>query len=194
VTTLGFEEDVMTAVRKRWYMLAVLMLLACPPAAHAGPFTFTLLPGSGDISGEPGSTIGWGYSITNVSADWLVLSSINHDPFASATPDTSLFDFPILAPGATMLGGLFQITWDALAPIGLVERGSVILSAEFWDGDPLDLSAPGSFLSLADDQSAAFTATVTGPTPVPEPGTLLLMGSGAVALLRRHRKRRQANA
>jgi hypothetical protein len=191
----GIEEDMMTAVKKWRCALAVLMVLTCAPMAQAAPFT--LLPGA-DISGEPGSTIGWGYELTNESTDWLVFTGINADAFLYATPDSSLFDFPILAPGASasvaydpgLLQGLLQLTWDALAPVGTTNSGLFLLSAEFWDGDPF---AGGAVIGTAPDFTAAYSATVTGAAPVPEPATLLLMatGLGASGLLERRRRRRQ---
>ena len=187
----------MTAVRKLWCTFAVLMVLACPPAAQAGPFT--LLPDS-DISGEAGSTIGWGYELINESTDWLVLTGISAGSFSHATPDSSLFDFPILAPGASwsvaydpaLFQGLFQLTWDALAPAGFINSGLFVLSAEFWNDDPF---AGGAFIDAAPGFSAEYSATVTAPAPVPEPATLLLMatGLGATGLLERRRRRRATN-
>jgi hypothetical protein len=194
--TLGFEEDMMTAVKKWRSALAVLMVLACAPSTEAAPFE--LLPADGAIGGEPGSTIGWGYELTNESTDWLVFTGINADAFLYATPDSSLFDFPILAPGASasvaydpgLLQGLFQLTWDALAPVGFTNSGLFLLSAEFWDGDPF---GDGSFIDFAPDFTAAYSATVTGAAPVPEPATLLLMASGlgATGLLGRRRRRQR---
>jgi PEP-CTERM motif-containing protein len=182
----------MTTGLKRCAAIALAVLILWPAAARADAFTFTLLPAGGNILGEAGTTIGWGYELTNASAtDWLVLTGLNHDPFVDATPDASLFDFPILAPGATQsvaydgasLLGLFQITWDQLAPAGFVNSGVFVVSAELWDADPLQ---GGNMLSVAPDRSAAYSATVTAaPTPVPEPGTLLLFGLGAMAVGRR---------
>jgi hypothetical protein len=188
----------MKAIRKQQWALAVLMVLTTAPLAHAAPFTFSLLPASGAIAGEPGSTIGWGYSITNPSeTDWLMLTTLNADAFLNVTTTEALTALPILAPGETQtvsynpatLEGLFQITWDTLAPVGFTNVGQFVFSAEFWQGDPFE---GGAFLSLADNQAASYSASVSAtPAPVPEPATLLLMatGFGANGLLHRRRRR-----
>jgi PEP-CTERM motif-containing protein len=178
----------------RWTFVVVGLLLSAS-TARADPWTFSLDPPDGAILGEAGATIGWGYRVTNESdAFWLVLSGLNADPFVNATPDASLFDFPSIAPGATLtvpysadLQGLFQLTWDPSAPLGFTNAGLFILSGESWDNDPV---LGGSFVSLRIDQSAAYSATVSPsepsePTPVPEPGTLLLLACGVAGLLLR---------
>ena len=53
------------------YVAALVLTLAFAPAASAGPITFELLPATGAISGDAGSTIGWGYqSRTAASTGW----------------------------------------------------------------------------------------------------------------------------
>lgn len=179
--------------RKQWLLLATLLIAA--PQAWADSWTFSLNPPGGAISGAPGSTVGWGYTVTNQSVtNWLVLSGLNADPFLHATPDASLFAFPIIAPGATFavvynpttLEGLFQITWDATAPVGFTNIGVFVLTGQFWDADPL---AGGNFVSLALDLTAGYSAAVSVPatTPVPEPATLLLTALGAAGVLLRRR-------
>lgn len=192
----------------RW--LAVVMLLMSAPAVHADPidlepvttFGFSLLPAGGAITGAPGETIGWGYSLVNYSlTDWLVVGFPSSDPFENATPDASVFDFPIVAPGATVAlayapatgsgfgSGLFQITWNTDAPIGFSTSGLFTLSADFYDADPLDELANAQFLRSAEPQSAAYSATVTAATAVPEPATLVLTGAGfALAGIFRRRR------
>ena len=182
----------------RWKLpvtLAVAVWLLCASTASAAPltFSFSLLPGSA-ISDDAGSTIGWGYTITNDSDSWLEIFSLNADPFQYATPDSSIFDFPILAPGATAtvlynaatFAGLFQLTWDLTAPAGFTNVGQFALLGQFYDGDPF---AGGTALDAMFEQTASYSATVN---PVPEPGTLLLLGSGAAGLLMRRRRARQA--
>ena len=170
--------------------LSILVLLLVCPVVRADSWTFTLVPMDGSISGPAGSTIGWGYTITNDSStDWLVPSNLSADLFQNGTGDGSYFDFPVIAPGgtatmafdATAFTGLYGLTWDAGAPDGFTNTGTFILSAEFWDGDPF---AGGSFLMDAPDESAAYSATVTSSTNVPEPSATLLaaVGLAAVAL------------
>jgi PEP-CTERM motif len=174
-------------------VLAILLVLMASPSARADSWSFSLLPPDGAISGPAGATIGWGYNITNNSAtDWLVLTGLNSDNFQNGTPDSSYFDLPILAPGANLMtpfdatsfSGLFALTWDLDAPVGFVNTGTFVLSAEFWDNDPL---AGGNFVATADNESAAYSATVSPASTVPEPATafLALAGAAMVALKRR---------
>src|SRR3989442_10738931 len=108
-------------------------------AAYADTFAFGSLPPSGDVSGPAGSTVGWGYVITDPSPDnWLVLTGLSAGSFLNGTPDSSLFDFPILAPQTTLSvpfdpvngTGLFALTWDTAAPAGFVNSGNFILSGQ----------------------------------------------------------------
>ena len=111
---------------------ALVLTLAFAPAASAGPITFELLPASGAISGDAGSTIGWGYSVTNDSESRLELTGIGADWFEHALADASPFDYAILAPGVTHSVafdavaplGLYRLTWDALAPAASPTRDS----------------------------------------------------------------------
>jgi hypothetical protein len=65
--------------------------------AHADSFTFDTLPASADVAGPAGSTVGWGYAITNSALnDWLLMTGLSAGSFLNGTPDSSLFDFPIL--------------------------------------------------------------------------------------------------
>ncbi|HYR88897.1 MAG TPA: hypothetical protein VE422_32780, partial [Terriglobia bacterium] len=79
--------------------LACCALVVPSTTAHADPFTFSLLPAGGTVSGTPGSTVGWGYTVANLSTNWLLTTNLSADLFLNGTPN-ALFDFPILAPGA----------------------------------------------------------------------------------------------
>ena len=168
-----------TASRGPSYSLPVLvgLVLIASGAAQADTYTFTAVPA--DVSGPAGSTVGWGYSITNQStADWLVPTDLSAGVFENGTPE-SLFDFPAVAPGVTVTVdfdfdpvspvGLYELTWDATAPAGFVDSGSFDLQAEWWDNDP---AANGNLLGDAPEVSAAYSATVSGSLSVPEPSSL----------------------
>jgi hypothetical protein len=162
-------------------LMALAMLLSSRPA-QADSWTFSTIPASGAVSGPRGSIIGWGYSIFNNSPNYLVLSGLNAGSFQFATT-TVLFDFPIVAPGATVTlafnagaqMGLFQLQWNSTAPVGFVSSGLFTASAEWWQGDPF---SGGIFLQTAPDQSAPYTATVAPGAVVPEPSSLLLLITG----------------
>ncbi len=157
--------------------LVVVLLFTAVPAWTAETYTFSVLPVDGHVAGAPGETVGWGYSIDNQStSQWLVTTGLAPGSFQFGTPNL-LFDFPILAPDSSLtspfnpagLTGLFALTWDASAPLGAVESGSFLLSAEWWTGDPL---AGGQFVSSASPLSQPYNANVG---LVPEPGTSALM-------------------
>jgi hypothetical protein len=171
----------------------VLMLLVASAAHADGVVSFSALPT--DISGSPGSTVGWGYSITNNTGDWLETTNVDQGTFQHGTL-TPLFDYPVIAPGATVTEnfvftngtgidiGLAEFAWDANAPAGFVNSGLFALSYELFSGDPiLDPINAVDFGSGA--VSAPYSVTVSS-TSVPEPGSLYLALSGiGIALLLR---------
>jgi hypothetical protein len=178
----------------RRLVLRAAFLVGClgtAAPATAMPFTFATLPTSGAISGAPGTTIGWGYSITNPSGVlWLELTGLSADPVAHATLDLFIFDFPILAPLQTtnvpydaVAGlGLAELTWDTTAPLGFVNAGTFQLEGAFYDDDPL---GAGVFVADATAQIAPYTGTAQrNPATVPEPGIWLSLGAGMLALMR----------
>ncbi len=159
--------------------LFVALLLAAVPGMAADIYDFTLLPQNGAIQGVPGSTIGWGYTINNESTSlWLVTTDLSAGTFQHATPDL-LFDFPDLAPGASVTvpynpnkaAGLYGIVWDANTPMGFVNSGSFSINAEWWNGDP---AAGGQFRFAAPDSAQPYAASVAS-VATPEPGTLVLL-------------------
>jgi hypothetical protein len=157
-------------------------LMLSSTRAFADAYTFGTDPSSGDIQGPAGSTIGWGYSITNDSTtDWLVTTNLAADVFLDATPDASPFDFPIIAPLTTVTlpydaltdTGLFALTWSATAPAGFTNSGLFTLSAEWWTGDPL---SGGAFIDDAANETAAYLATVSpAASTTPEPSYSILL-------------------
>ena len=175
-------------------LATMLWLLVAVAPAQAGLFTFDTLPADGVIAGTAGSTLGWGYTLANPSkTDWLVLVNVSADVFEHVLPSAVLFDLPILAPETSLAAayvagalGLFELTWDPTAPVGFVNSGTFIVSAEWWSGDPL---AGGSYLGMATDQSASYSASVMPSATVPEPSSLILLTTCVVTVSCRLRRR-----
>jgi hypothetical protein len=166
-----------TMLKVTLFIALVLVVFEQPAYPDMMSWTLSTDPSNGAVSGPQGGTAGWGYTIANQSTSaWLVLTDLSSDPFLFGSA-VSIFDFPIVAPGATVAvpfdgaNGLFQFTWDANAPLGFVNQGIFTASAEWWSGDPL---AGGVFLQTALDQRASYSAAVSG---VPEPSGVLLLGA-----------------
>jgi hypothetical protein len=168
-------------------LLTSALLLPCQLVAD-DIYTFSVIPADGNISGAPGATIGWGYSITNESTtDWLLATNLDADSFAYGTP-MLLFDFPEVAPGATVMEafdpiggtGLYEDILNASAPPGSIDSGNFVLSAQWYDGDPFN---GGHLIADAIDSSTAYTATVSGgASSAPEPDSVLLLLTALVAI------------
>lgn len=173
--------------------LALLLCLGVVPwgtsPCFAGPleWTFSLVP-SADVTGPPGSTVGWGYQIENLDPDfWLFPLFLDAGLFQNGTA-FSLFDFPILAPNqsvtlpfnAALSQGLYQLQWDPGAPLGSINSGVFTLTADFYDGDPLN---GGTSLFLESEREAAYTAEVGDSAEVPEPAGIAWMAIFALVVL-----------
>jgi hypothetical protein len=182
-------------------ILAVSLILAASPArADGDSLTFTLIPA--DVSGPAGTTVGWGFTVTNTSTttDYLDISGIDSDLFASAngTPDASIFLFPNLAPRQSITQmydpegglGLFQFTWNPGVAVGTMETGQFRLLGAFCDPTIDQFCAEDDLVTSTVLATAVYSATVTGPSgvPVPEPSACLLLISGLLGIaLHAHR-------
>jgi hypothetical protein len=169
--------------------LFLLLCLSTIPAMAADVYTFNVMDPV-TVSSPAGITTGWGYSLHNESSSlWLVTTDLAAGTFQHATPD-QIFDFPDLAPGATVTvpydpitpAGLYQIAWDSNAPSGFENSGTFSLSADWWSGDP---ATDGSFVATAPTANQPYTATAT-----PEPATIgltaiLLTVSCGICFVRR---------
>jgi len=181
--------------------LAVVTLLASTPG-FADDITLTLSPATGHVAGLAGSTVGWGYTITNNTSDWLQTEGVIGDPFQNGTA-TSLFGAPAVAPHSSVTVGslvptkscpvppcgLYELTWNSTAPMGFTDKGTFTVFSDFYSARP---GTPGAKdLGPAPNASANYSATVN--CPVPEPSSLFFVLSGVGALAFRFGRRSQRN-
>ena len=114
---------------------------------------------------------------------------------ASGSADGTIFDFPLILPGATVsvpwvLGvqGLYEFAWTALATVGhSVTVDFSVDWAQFVDDD-------NNVVEEATVDGFAGAANVLAPSQaaVPEPSPVVLLGFavlGLLALTRRYRRR-----
>lgn len=177
----------MKRIKKQWgvFVSTILLILSgvllsiSPAMGYVYDWTFTLTP-SGDLSGAPGETLTWGYTIENKeleeSGNWLILWSLGSDAWAYGNAEALLIDLPTIGPGTSATGSLYSFTWDNDAPMGFVNSGVFTVTGDWYDSN--------NDVWLYDDtKTAAYSAQV-----VPEPSTLLLLCTGLLGLVGAGRK------
>ena len=179
-------------IRRGWCStsLAIAMASSTGIASAAPLFSLELLPLNGNISEQAGATSGWGYRLINTSDYYLVPTSLTADIFDAATP-WSLFDFPTVVaysvverPFIADLTGIFQITWAEDAAVGTTNAGVFAIDALWYNADPLD---GGTAIGSAGIATATYSAQVSLPTEIPEPGSIFLVLGTAILAAARYR-------
>jgi hypothetical protein len=172
-------------------------------ALMASPL-LTLTPG-GLLSGTPGSTVGWGFTLTNdlnwievAQAQFCLDSPLNNPCFNASAHFVDIISNPpndvIVGPSGSVsqpyaplsfMGlGSFLIAPGALAGSSVV--GNILLTYNEFDGDP---NANGNQIGFNEAISAAARVTATAGT-VPEPATWELAGIALAGFgVRRLRRR-----
>jgi hypothetical protein len=189
----------------RMFYMAVLGLFLIGLTASADSITLALTPGPGTVSGLPGSTVGWGYSIDNDSSDYLLVANsyfcagTENPLFTTCAPSlgaSTYNDFiannsTLIAPDTTGVesfdagtnSGVGEYIIDSAATAGETDIGSLVVVYDLFSGDPF--TDPSATQIGGDmDLTAAAEVEVTGPTSaVPEPGTPFFLGLGLAALI-----------
>jgi hypothetical protein len=183
--------------------VALLCILALGTLASADTIspTLTLDPTNGALTGPPGSTVGWGFTLTNLGSDFLVSTGSDFCVGVITSPCSNSFgtytDFAgpqFFVVGPPPESSSFTQSFNNTLQLGmgsfLINLGStgtvngfIVLTYDLFSVDPnspdfnpiADTVSNGNFLTAP--------ASVTVGTAVPEPGSLLLVASGAVVAL-----------
>jgi hypothetical protein len=187
------QEEIMI---KRILTIVALLVLSTTLSAQA--MMLSLSPVNGDVHGYPGTTVGWGYTVTNDSpTDWIVLSASDFTPPPPSWGTYTDFIqnyFVLLAPAgspgdtwtefnAQSQTGTGSFLIDPQANPGDTATGNIIISFDRYDGDPTN---GGNYI----DAATVFASASVTVDPVPEPSTFFLLGGGLAGLFWSRRKSR----
>ena len=182
-------------------MLAVIGLMALSFPANAGVVLFVLSPMNGIIGGQAGTSVGWGYTVSNTGTDFVTIQSIG---FSEAVPIGTFISTPFIPSAAATAGAPIIQTWT-LDISGLQydifgtqhvpdsTQGLMTLIYDTYDLDPSDPNAVqtgfGDVVNATTLNGSDVIASVTvnqeaapTTTELPEPGSIGLMGIGCAAL------------
>jgi len=155
------------------------LTLACAlvASAHleAAPANWAVTLTQSSISGQAGTTLIFGGTITNNSGTDLLFDSASID-FVTTAPASSYVkdyapDFLATLGDITTgeyTGGLFTITWLSSAPLGATGSGSFNLIA----------APPADPTSV----SVSFAASLSGVSSIPEPPSAATVAAGLLTL------------
>ena len=164
--------------------------------------SLSLDPINGALSGAPGDTVGWGFTLTN-DTDYLVVTGsdfcvgIIASPCSNALGTYSDFigpSFVVVGPSpesspviqsfdpSTMTGlGSFLISSSALSGQSL--SGEIVVTYDLYSVDPNDPAFDPivDTISSGNQITADASVTVAGTAAVPEPSAVLLLCVGLFA-------------
>jgi hypothetical protein len=175
------------------------------PASFAATLTFNLSPLNGFVEGAAGTSVGWGYTITNTDLDYVAIQSMS---FEDGTPIGIFRDPPpggvpaSLIHGGTDGGPLIvafipdfsglQYDISAGAALAWSTQGRISLSFDtFSDPDMTDQIGFGDTVFATYDDSEVIAEVYVNQesaSAVPEPATLALLGGGLACLYLRGRR------
>lgn len=189
---------------KRLLLLSVFLgTLFC--ASLQAATSFQLNPLDGAISGKPGSTIGWGFNLSN-DENFLVVTSVLFEPdtaLGTFTDFISAANFFVVGPGnssstvwaqtfnADLQTGVGSFFINSDATIGSVASGDMVLTYDLFSRSPLDqnFNPDTDTLSNGNVLSASGSVTVS-PIPEPETYAMLLAGLGLLGFVTRRKYRK----
>jgi hypothetical protein len=191
--------------------VTILAVLILSSAARAdGAPALTLNPVNGAISGAPGATVGWGFTLTN-GTDFLVVSSSDFCVGVITSPcSNSLGTYTdFIGPQFQVVGpspesATFTESFNLLAQTGVGSftinpgalpgesvTGEIVVTFDLFSVSPNDPTFNPTLdtLSTGNMLTAGASVSVAGATTIPEPSSIVLLGSGLLGLVSLLRRR-----
>jgi hypothetical protein len=185
-------------------LLSLTALAVALTGVTAAAPVLTLNPSNGVVSGTPGSTVGWGFTLSNDSG-FLVPSLLVfcEGAFnAGCTPTFGTFtDFAaqlqlnVVGPTVTEAfnnatkQGIGSFAINANAPAGVTDTGTIFLVYDKFSCDITDANCNPVQTAFSQLLSAPASVNIVGVgATVPEPGSGSLLFVGAALLMARSRK------
>ena len=173
-------------------LFAVLSAGLFATCVHAAPI-FQLTPSSGIVSGVPGSTVGWGFTLTNTS-NFLVVTGASFTPaslYGTFQDYISAFNFVVVGPApesstvtqsfsSVNHSGVGSFIINSTAPTGISIAGSLVLEYSVFSVDPNDPNFNPDIDTVIADATASAPADVN---IAPEPASLFLTIAAALFLI-----------
>ena len=187
----------------------VLLLAGCWQASAGTVYIVLNVPppvSGHQLVGAPGDTVGWGFTVVNNSAEWLVFTGSSLTESAVLGPSgtsTGYTDFmginggndiaeaiPFMDPNtswgpvtfdSSSLSGIGDYVIDPGTPLSSEDQGTFSINYDAYPCDPNGVTCsadnPGQTLNLQNDTLPTFDIFVQLPASgVPEPSTALPLG------------------
>jgi hypothetical protein len=179
-------------------LLSVTALAVAFTGVMAATPILTLNPSDGVVSGTPGSTVGWGFTLTNDSG-FLIPSAVVfcEGAFnAGCTPTFGTFtDFAAQSQfnivGAMLTEtfhdateqGIGSFTINFNAPTGVTDVGTIYLVYDTFSCDITENNCNATQTAFSQIVSAPASVNIVGTAAVPEPESAGLLALGLALLL-----------
>ena len=181
---------------KRLLLLSALVGVLSYTTAQAAT-ALQLDPPGGALSGLAGSTVGWGFNLSN-DENFLVVTSAAFEPASGLGTFTDFISAPanffVVGPAlggstvwaqffdAAMQTGMGSFAIDAGAAAGSVASGQIVLTYDLFSRSPLDPVFNPDTDTLSNGNVLTANASVTVAVPEPETWAILLAGIGLLGL------------
>jgi len=157
--------------------LALMVALLAVGTAGAAP-TLQLAPTNGALTGSPGATIGWGFTITN-STNYLVVTSASFTPSSALGTFTDFiaqYEFVVVGPSPestsvsqsfnnALQTGAASFAISAGAHPGDSASGTITVTYDLYSVSPNDPNFDPDIDTLSTDNALTAAASISVPAP-----------------------------